>query len=235
MSVLLLLLKILGWIALVIVAWFVVVHPITKLVRRLTGLPDPTFIIDFINNPIRRKIQPPEGVIDHVDIQEGMKVLELGPGTGFYTLEAARRAGPSGHVYAVDIKPGVIAMLRRRIGQAGVKNITTKAASAHEIPLPNNSVDRAFMVHVLPEIPDKQKALQEIRRVLKNEGLLTLAEGVIDPDYRFHKTEIGWCRNAGFELRANYGSAFFYVLTFKLAQQAISWKDKELLAENLNL
>ncbi len=220
-SILLLVLKILGCIALVVPAWLLVVHPITKLVRRSTSLPDPTFIISFINNPIRRKIQPPHGVIDHMNIQEGMKVLELGPGTGFYTFEAARRVGPSGHVYAVDIKPEVIAILGGKIRRAQLRNITTTIAAAHEIPLTSNSVDRTLMVHVLPEIPDKTKALGEIHRVLNKDGLLTLAEGLIDPDYRFRKTEIVWCTDAGFELVASYGSPFFYILTFKLAAQGL--------------
>lgn len=217
MQILFVILKIIGWIALVILGWLVVVHPVTKLVRRRTGLPDPTFIIYFINNPIRRKFQPPGGVVDHVHIQEGMNILEVGPGTGFYTFEAARRAGPSGHVYAIDIKPRVIAILNGRVEQAAVKNITTKVASAYEIPLPSESIDRVFMVHVLPEIPNKQKALHEIRRVLKRGGLLTLAEGLIDPDYRLQKTEISWCRDTGFELVGSYGTVLFYVLTFQLA------------------
>jgi len=219
MSILFLTLKVLGWIAIVIVGWLIIVHPVTKSVRRRTGFPDPTFIIYFIDNPVRRKFHPPKRVIDHVDIQEGMKVLEVGPGTGFYTFEAARRAGTSGHVYAVDIKPKVIAILNGRIERKGIKNITAKIASAHDLPLPNDSVDRAFMVQVLPEIPDKQKALCEIRRLLKKEGLLVLSECLIDPDYPFRKTEIGWCREAGFELTGNYGSAFFYILAFKLAGQ----------------
>jgi SAM-dependent methyltransferase len=233
MSLLLLLLKILGWIAVVILAWLLFVHPITKLVRRLTHLPDPTFIIYFINNPIRRKIHPPKKVLDHVGICEGTKVLELGPGTGFYTFEAARRAGLSGHVHAIDIKPGVIAILNERIKQRGARNITAEVSSAYEIPLPNNSIDRAFMVHVLPEIPDKQKALCEISRILKKEGLLVLGEGMVDPDCPLRNTEIGWCRKAGFELVGSYGSVLFYVLRFKLAREnyathsCTSWKDRQ--------
>jgi ubiquinone/menaquinone biosynthesis C-methylase UbiE len=150
-----------------------------------------------------------------MDIQKGMKVLEVGPGTGFYTFEAARQAGTSGHVYAVDIEPKVIAKIEKEIEQRGVENITTRVSSAYEIPLPNNSVDRAFMVGVLPEIPDKQKALREIHRVLKEEGLLTLSECLIDPDYPRRKTEIAWCKDAGFEVTGNYGSFFFYTLIAK--------------------
>ena len=216
MQTLFVILKIIGWIAAVILGWLIIVHPITKLVRRRTGLPDPTFIIYFINNPIRRKFQPPGSVIDHVHIQEGMNILEIGPGTGFYTFEAARRAGPCGHVYAIDIKPRVIAILNGRVEQAAVKNITTKVAPDYEIPLPSNSIDRVFLVHVLPEIPNKRKALHEIRRVLKKGGSLTLAEGLIDPDYRLQKTEIAWCRDASFKLVGSYGTVFFYVLTLRL-------------------
>ena len=119
------------------------------------------------------------------------------------------------HVYAVDIEPKVIAVLDQRIEEAGVKNITTRVASAYEIPLPDNSVDRALMVGVLPQIPDKHRALGEIRRVLKKQGLLALAEVLIDPNYPFRKTEIGWCRDTGFELVGDYGGFFFYTLTFR--------------------
>jgi len=45
---------------------------------------------------------------------------------------------------------------------------------------------------------------------------------LVDPDYRFRKTEIAWCRDAGFELTGSHGSTFFYVLTFQLAEEAIS-------------
>lgn len=172
MSVLIVVLKILGWVVLVILAWFVFVQTIIRLVRHFIHFPSPPFVPYLINNPIRRKTHPPEKVIEYMDIQEGMKVLEVGPGTGFYTFEAARRAGPLGHVYAVDIEAKMIAKLEKEIAQSGTKNITAKVASAYEIPLPSKSVDRAFMVAVLPEIPDKQKALGEIHRVLKKEGLL---------------------------------------------------------------
>jgi hypothetical protein len=50
---------------------------------------------------------------------------------------------------------------------------------------------------------------------LKKQGLLTLAEVLIDPDYPFRKTEIGWCTDTGFELVGDYGSFFFYTLTFR--------------------
>ena len=228
MSILLLALKILGWIVLVMLGFFIFVQTIIRLVKHFVHCPSPAIVPYLINNPIRRRFSPPEKVIDHMDIHEGMKVLEVGPGTGFYTFEAARCTGASGHVYAVDIEPKAIARLNERIKQKGAKNITAKVASAYKIPFSNNSIDRAFMVGVLPEVPDKRKALCEIHRVLKKEGLLILGECLIDPDYPRRKTEIGWCQDAGFELMGSYGSAFFYVLIFKLADESFS-------TQNLNL
>ena len=217
-----LILKVLGWIALVILGFFIFVQTIIRLIKHFIHRPSPSFVPYLINNPIRRKFSPPGKVIGYLDIHEGMRVLEVVPGTGFYTFEAAQRAGPSGYVYAIDIEPKTIARLKKEIEQRKAGNITARVASAYEVPLPSNSVDRTFMVGVLPEIPDKRKALCEIRRVLKREGLLMLAECLIDPDYPRRKSEISWCKDAGFELVGSYGSAFYYVLTFKLAAEAIS-------------
>jgi len=218
-SILFLILKILGWIILIILGWFIFVQTIIRLVKHFVHSPAPAFAVYLLNNPIRRKLHPPKRVLDYVDIGEGMKVLEVGPGTGFYTFEAAQCAGLSGHVYAIDIEPKMIARLRKKIERGRAENITAEAASAYEIPLPSQSIDRAFMVSVLGEIPDKQKALSEIRRVLKGEGLLTVAEFLFDPDYPRRKTVIGWCTNTGFELMGSYSNTLLYVLTFKLVGQ----------------
>lgn len=150
-----------------------------------------------------------------------MKILEVGPGSGFFTFELAGYAGPSGHVYAMDIEPKMIALLEKKVKRERIENITAKLASAYEVPLPNNSVDLAFMGGVLGEIPDKQKALREIQRVLKEEGLSAVMECLIDPDYPRRKTVIHWFENAGFELAGSYGSTFLYVLTFKLKNKVI--------------
>ena len=215
MSILFLVLKIFGWILLVMLGLFVFVQTVVRLVKYFVHCPSPAFVPYVINNPIRRKFSPPRRVLDYVDIDKGMKVLEVGPGTGFYTFEVSQCAGLSGHIYAVDVKPRMIAELKRRTERGGVENITAKVASACEIPLPSRSVERAFMVGVLAEIPDKQKVLSEIHRVLTGDGLLAVAECLVDPDYPRRKSVIHWCRDAGFKLIGNYGSALLYVLIFK--------------------
>jgi ubiquinone/menaquinone biosynthesis C-methylase UbiE len=221
MSILFLIFRILGWIALVILGLFIFLETIVRLVKHFIHLPSPAFVVARLNNPVRRKLLPPKRIIDCFGVREGMKILEVGPGSGFFTFELAKYVGPPGHVYAVDIEPKMISLLEKRIKREEIKTITPKVASAYEIPLPNNSVDLVFMGGVLGEIPDKQRALREMQRVLRREGFVAVMECLIDPDYPRRKTMRRWFEDAGYELTGSYGSTFLYALAFKPKNKVI--------------
>jgi len=216
-SIVSLILRILGWLLLAVLGWLLFVETVVRLVRRYWHSPVPPIVAYFLNSPLRRKMQPPEKVVGWMDIRPGLQVLELGPGPGTFTFEAAKLAGPEGQVYAVDIQPQMIAKLEAEIKRRGVSNVSPKVASAYELPLPDQSVDRAFMITVLCEIPDRQRALGEIKRVLQPDGLLAVGEALFDPDYPRRRTVIAWCRQAGFELVGNHGSWLHYLLVFRQA------------------
>jgi ubiquinone/menaquinone biosynthesis C-methylase UbiE len=216
-SIVSLILRVLGWLILALLGWLLFVETVVRLVRRYWHFPVPPIVAYFLNSPLRRKMQPPEQVVGWMDIRPGLQVLELGPGPGTFTFAAAKRAGPEGQVYAVDIQPQMIAKLEAEIKRRGVSNVSPKVASAYELPLPDKSVDRAFMITVLCEIPDRQRALGEIKRVLKPDGLLAVGEALFDPDYPRRRTVIAWCRQAGFELVGNHGSWLHYLLVFRQA------------------
>jgi ubiquinone/menaquinone biosynthesis C-methylase UbiE len=203
--------RILGWAILTALGWLL----LARLVKRFVHLPAPAFTAGFLNSRFRRRLQPPEQVVGWMDIRPGMQVLELGPGPGTFTVEASRRVGPAGRITAVDIQPGMIARLEATLQAAGVTNVTPRVASAYALPLPDASMDRAYMVTVLAEIPDPARALQEIRRVLKPDGALAVGEFLPDPDYPRRRTVIGWCRQAGFELVREHGPLWHYVLLFR--------------------
>lgn len=210
----LILLSILLWIIAILISWFIVVEVILRIIRRFVHFPIPAVLTRIIDNPIRRRIQPPAKVIDWIGIQNGMHVLEIGPGTGTFTIEAANRVG-KGMVCAVDIQPSVVLILNRNLCKAGVTNVIPCVASAYELPFSDNIFDRVFMASVLAEIPDREKALREIKRVLKDDGLLAIDEFLTDPDYPRRKTVTTWCKSVGFELAGTYGGILHYVLTFK--------------------
>lgn len=118
MSILFLTLEVLCWIGLVILGLFIAVETIIRLIKHFIDSPSPSFVPYLINHPIRWKFWPPSMVIDRFTAREGMKILEVGLGSGFYNFVLAEYTGPSGHVYAVDIEP-------KKIKRAGIKNIST--------------------------------------------------------------------------------------------------------------
>jgi ubiquinone/menaquinone biosynthesis C-methylase UbiE len=188
---------------------------VIRVIRRYVHFPIPAFIARLIDNSIRRRIQPPAKIIEWIGIREGMNILEIGPGPGTFTTEASRWVGKKGKVFAIDIQPAVISKLNSRLHREGVQNVVTRVASAYELPFPEKTFDRVFMIAVLAEIPDKRKALVEIKRVLKDDGLLAIGEFLPDPDYPRRKTVTRWCEDVSFKLNGEYGGILHYVLTFK--------------------
>jgi len=196
------------------VFYWVVIH---RTFKHFVHYPVPAFATPLLDNPIRRMFQPPEKMVERMDIREGMQVLEVGPGPGTFTIEAARRVGYQGQVSVIDIQPRVISRLDRRLQREGISNATTKVASAGNLPFADRTFDRVFMVAVLGEIPDKHQALVEAQRVLKDRGLVAIGEVLIDPDYPRQKSVTRWCRDAGLQSVSAHNGFMQYVLTFRKA------------------
>jgi ubiquinone/menaquinone biosynthesis C-methylase UbiE len=187
-----------------------------KLIMKLMkgrGEPCPYSWSWIVDNPLRR--WDVRHALTRAGLCTGETVLELGPGPGAFTVDAARRVGPEGCLIAVDIQPEMIAQVEARVRAAGVTNVETHVASAYELPVEDGTVDRAFLITVLPEIPDPVRALREIYRVLKPGGVVSMTEEFLDPDYPRRQTTIGWARAAGFELAERYGNWWSYTLNFR--------------------
>lgn len=197
--------------AIFIVIWRIVLG----IVRQFFKFPAPPFISIALDSTLRRWFQPPALVVEWARIEPGMHVLELGPGPGAFTLEIAGRVGESGRVTAVDISPVMVARLEAKVEKAGATNVTPRVAPAYELPLQDASVDRAFLMSVLGEIPDRERALAEVSRVLKPDGLLAVGEIMPDPDFSMPQTVVRWCRPNGFQLVDLNGTLLHYVALFK--------------------
>jgi len=146
-----------------------------------------------------------------------MYVLDLGCGPGTYTIDVARAVGDEGKVFAVDIQLEMIKKLERKLKKQeneDINNIELRVADAYELPFQDKFFDLVYMVTVLPEIPDRQRALEEVYRVLKNEGILAVSEFLPDPDYPFKRTTQKWCEQAGFKLGKSDGNFFNYTIQF---------------------
>jgi len=143
--------------------------------------------------------------------------MELGCGSGAFTLFVARAVGEEGKVYAVDIQPAMLKQLERKLARAenqDIKNVELKQAGAYHLPFEDGALDLVYMVTVLQEIPDRARALREIRRVLKPGGILAVTEFLPDPDYPLRSTTIKICQREGFVLSDNLGNFWNYTVRF---------------------
>ena len=169
-----------------------------------------------LERPRRIHLEVPQ-VLDKMGISPGECVLEVGCGPGVYTVQAAPCLEPNGKLIAVDLQPEMIDRASVRIRDAGYDNVEFHISDAHHLPLEDASVDRAFLVGVLPEIEDPQGALAELRRVLRPEGTLSVSEGFFDPDYRFAFETIRQVQRTGFEWVERFGNLWQYTVNFRKA------------------
>lgn len=197
--------------AVLLFIWLVLAKVLVRL--GLIALPCPASFAGVLRNPWRRRYISP--VLDWIGIQEDEQVLELGSGIGVFTLDAARRAGPDGRIIAVDVQPGMVLRLRRRLQRAGLLNVDTHIAGAYHLPLNDASIDRAFLVAVLGEIGDRRRALAELHRVLKPGGVLSITEEFPDPHYRFPFETTREVEEAGFYQCGSRGNLLRYTINFR--------------------
>ena len=188
-----------------------------RTVRYFWKFPMPAIMGNVIAaGPYRGRVQPPRMIVDALQCRPGMKIVEIGCGSGFYTVTVAKAIQPDGIVYAVDIQEGMLEKLKHRMESEGIQNITPILADAEgKIPLDDGSADAVFSIAVIPEIPDPVITLKEIGRLMSRDGVFVDSEVIMDPDYPRRTTVIKWANRAGFVLEKQMGNIFRYALVFK--------------------
>lgn len=208
------LIVILATLGLLLFIWLV----LSRIIRKIHPTPISHRLAIILDNPVRRHVFSPAKVLDKVGIAAGMSVLELGPGPGFFTVESAQRVYSSegvGKLYCLDIEPAMIAKVKKKIFNKSLENVELMVGNGECLPYKNGSFDLAYMVTVLGEMPDKTRALQELYRVIRPDGVLSISEYLPDPDYPLRRTTIAWARRAGFEPFEEFGNFFAYVINFR--------------------
>ncbi len=142
--------------------------------------------------------------------QAGERVLEIGPGTGYYSLDLARWLEPGGTLELFDIQQEFLDHTMRRVAEAGLTNVSATQGDATSLPHPNDSIDAVVLTCVLGEIPDQDGALNEIARVLRTGGRLIVGELFGDPHYTSPGALERRGQAAGLRLEERSGPAFGY-------------------------
>ena len=140
----------------------------------------------------------------------GERLLEVGPGTGYYALPVARWLEPSGRLDVLDIQQEMLDHTLRRAASVDIANIAGERADAREMPYEDETFDAAYLVTVLGEIPDQDAALRELRRVVKRTGRIVVGELFGDPHMVTFRALRDRAEGAGLEVERKLGGRLWH-------------------------
>lgn len=186
----------LGLLLIIVVGW--------RVLGRLLSLPCPPAFIWLLENRVMENVAGSAVIIERARVARGMRVLDAGCGPGRITIPMAKHVGPQGQVVALDVQPGMLARLAERIAEHGATNVRVVRGGLGEGLLGKAEFDRAIMVTVLGEIPDRVAALREIHDALKPGGLLSITEVLPDPHYQSRGAVRRMAEEAGFKVEEAY-------------------------------
>ncbi|WP_306061547.1 class I SAM-dependent methyltransferase [Natronococcus wangiae] len=144
----------------------------------------------------------------------GEDVLEVGSGTGYYTDSVAQALEPGGTVHALDVQRRMLERTRARTSARGSRNVAPVQADVRTLPYPDDGFDAAHLVAVLGEVPDRERVLSELHRVLKPGGRLVVGELLPDPHFVALETIHRRAERQGFRFDDYVGTRFGYIGRF---------------------
>jgi len=162
----------------------------------------PWWLCFTFDNLLRRLFQDPERILRPY-VAEGITVLDIGPGMGYFSIPLARMVGPRGRVIAADIQPEMLRALQKRAKRAGVdQRIALHLCKADSLGL-DARVDFVLAFWMLHEIPNPLSFFKEMRSVLKASGRLLVSEPIIHVTEKRYTQCIEMAISNGFKVIAN--------------------------------
>ena len=183
-------------------------------VERRRPRPFPSWLSPLLETPAMEAVAGSSRILDGLDLVPGMRVLDVGCGTGRVTVPAASRVGPGGEVVALDVQLSMLQRLKARADASGLENIRPVLGVIGQGALERDAFDRALLVTVLGEVPEPEAALRETYAALKTGGVLSVSEVIPDPHYQSRRTVRRLAGAVGLRPRHHYGSRLAYTTQF---------------------
>jgi ubiquinone/menaquinone biosynthesis C-methylase UbiE len=190
-----------------------IVWVVWRLSSRRHALPCPSWLgwMVEMDNPFT-EVNRARVIVGLLELDPGMKVLDAGCGPGRLTLPLAEAVGPQGEVTALDIQDGMLDRVREKVRAANLQNVQYLQAGLGSGKLAQAYYDRALLVTVLGEIPDRMAALKEIYDALKPGGIISVTEVIFDPHFQRREAVLQEAQAAGFKEKNFFGRRLAYTL-----------------------
>lgn len=134
----------------------------------------------LFDDPSRAAWQKPDEVVSLLALAPGMRVVDLGAGTGYFLSRLSSAVGPSGSVVATDIEPDMVRYMNERAAREGMANVRAVAAPADDVGVPPGSVDRILIVDVWHHVGDREKYAARMARALRPDGVVAIVDFTLD-------------------------------------------------------
>ncbi|MCD4733486.1 class I SAM-dependent methyltransferase [bacterium] len=152
---------------------------------------------DGFDSGIRRWLYPPQKIVGSY-LEEGMTVLDIGCGPGFFSIDMAQMIGQSGRVIACDLQEGMLQKLKGKIqGTKFEERITLHKCEVNKVGV-SESVDFVLLFYVAHEIPDKEALFNEIGTILKPKGQVLMVEPPVHVSKKVFEDAIRVACDTGF-------------------------------------
>jgi ubiquinone/menaquinone biosynthesis C-methylase UbiE len=147
-----------------------------------------------------------------LDLHEGERVLEVGPGTGYYAVGVAGRLEQlGGRLHILDVQQVMLDHTARAVREAGLPQVEAALGDARSLPYADGSFDAAYIMLALGEVPGQVEVLAELRRVVRRGGRVVVGELFGDPHMVMLRDLRRRARQAGLVVRSHRGGPLGYV------------------------
>jgi len=172
----------------------------------------------LLDSPIRKLILSPKKLVDRLHVSNNSKVLEIGSGPGYFSIEVAKRI-PDGFLVLFDIQYEMLKKVSMKLERERIKNAIAVQGNAIILPFNIGVFDMVFLVTVLGEVEDPNICLHSINKVLRVGGILSITEMEGDPDALSQDEINQLVVNNGFVFLEKYPSFKGFTVNYKKISQ----------------
>lgn len=186
-----------------------------RVASRRWQLPCPVWLGWLVDSRYMSAVAGSAMLLDRAAVGAGMRVLDAGCGPGRLTIPAADRVGRTGAVVALDLQEAMLERVRRQVATRGLPNVRTVRSPLEQGAVEAVVFDRALLVTVLGEVPDREGAMRALRDALAVGGIHSITEVLPDPHYQSRRMVRRLAESVGLRHVATFGTYWAFTMNFQ--------------------